>query len=125
MVTLNKCIDISVQWLIYILSAIVIYMLILKLTDHSPIFEAVIATGLGIIAGIIYKQGNRLSRIEALMETHIALTKNTFGRIWHELDEIKREVKRIPLIEERLRNMEKRLDSTDGRLARIERKLGA
>lgn len=121
MVSLAKVVDIFTRWIVYIIALIVIYMLILKLTNHSPLLETVVSGGVILLAGIMYKIGNRLSCIETLLETHIETTKNTFSRVWHEIDCIKRDTNETKV---KINNIEHRMESIDTRLARIEQKLG-
>lgn len=105
--TIARYLDLAMRWIGYGIMLLVIYMLILKLTNHSPLLETV--TGGMIIAVLI-----NIGRTENHMET----TKKTFTRIRYELDEIKKEVRKIDVLE-------KKIDFVDTRLARIEQKLGA
>lgn len=129
MVSFAKWTEITTRWIIYIISILIIYMLILKLTNHSPLFETIVAGGVGFLIVNTFKMENRFGKIE----NHMEVTKRTFGRIGHELDEIKKEVngtknevKRIEImLDERMKHVDRRMDHLEMRLDRIEQKLGA
>ncbi|GEM_PF-4650835 len=125
MVSLAKWVDMITRWAIYAISILVIYMLILKLTNHSPLFETIIAGGVGFLIVNTFKVENRFGK----MENHMETTKRTFAKIGQEFDKMNARIDsvndRLHHIENKVDRMDERMNGMDGRLARIERKLGA
>ncbi len=128
MVKVEKYVMLTLRWLVYLITILVIYMLILKLTNHRPLLETVV-TG-GVIAMIIelYKIQYRLGKIDTQVKNHTEMTRLTFNKVWQEFDRTNRKIElmdeKIPLVEIRLSKVEMKLDHIDERLARIEGKLG-
>ena len=118
MVKLQKTFDILLKLLFYVITSAVIYMLVLKLTNHSPLLETVIAGAVIAIVVKLFDIHHTLGRNEEQLKMHMEITKHTFTRVWNEFSEIKKEVKKIDHIEHKI-------DSLDHRLERIEKKLGA
>jgi len=125
MVSLAKWVDIGTRWVMYGMLLLVIYMLILKLTNHSPLLEIVIA---GLVIQLLMKNSkidNQLGRIENYMET----SKRTFTKIGQEFEKVNTRIDsvndRLHAIENKVDRMDERMNGMDSRLARIEHKLGA
>lgn len=74
--------------LIWVLSIIVIYWIILKLTNHSPTIEQIIAGFGGIISTFMFHHHYKLGRLDEFKKQ----TEKEFERTHNKLDKIDSEI---------------------------------
>lgn len=77
---MNDLISKILNWFILIMSAIVIYMLILKITGHSPTMDQIQITMLSLLGAgmfkLFYNQGRIIARLDSLSRQFYALAKD-------------------------------------------------
>ncbi len=90
-----KLINALIRVVLVILFIIGIYMLLIKITGHSPTLDQITLTLLAIIGGTIIKLMADFYRFEGKVEAHMETTKNTFMKIGNKLDSLESSVNKL------------------------------
>lgn len=82
---MKKTINNIITTVLIFLGIIAIYMLLLKLTNHSPTLEQINIAITGLMAGIVYKMKFHLGKITEFMEN----TKESIREIKEDIENLR------------------------------------
>lgn len=90
-----KTINNIIRIMLIILLIIVIFMLLAKITGHSPTIDQITLTLIAAIGGAIVKLMTDFYRFEGKISAHTEITKNTFIKIGNKLDSLEDSIKKL------------------------------
>lgn len=77
-------VEIVTKSVIWILGIVLIYMLVLKILGHSPIYETIFGVALGVIVAQLFNMSYKVGKLEG----DIASVKNTFHYVKEDINKI-------------------------------------
>ena len=93
--TINQNISVNKNWFdrtmtiyIWILGVLLIYWILLKLTNHSPTVDQMILVGVGILGGLLFKQQYDIGKLDGKFEGLKESCNKEFTRINVRLDKL-------------------------------------
>ncbi|MEK6857621.1 MAG: hypothetical protein AABX39_03460 [Nanoarchaeota archaeon] len=119
--TINQNISVNKNWFdrtmtiyIWILGVLLIYWILLKLTNHSPTIEQLTLVGVGILGGLLFKQQYDIGKLDGKFESFKDNCNKEFARIDNRFDKF----------EYRFEKVESRLSKIEESLSVIKLKMG-
>ena len=104
--TINKNITVNKNWFdktmtiyVWILGVILIYWILLKLTNHSPTIDQLTLVGVGILGGLLFKQQYDIGKLDGKFESFKDSCNKEFARMDNRIEKVE---SRLTKIEESL-----------------------
>lgn len=117
---MNKIINIILSTIGFFVGMIIIFMILLKLTNHSPTIEQIILTITSLIAVMVYRMKFQLGKFTEFMEN----TKDSITNLKDEIKEIKQEFKQLNnKIDNKFEKLEDKFNNIDKQLMLIEQRI--
>ena len=99
---MNKIINIILSTIGFFVGMIIIFMILLKLTNHSPTIEQIILTITSLIAVMFYRMKFQLGKFTEFMDN----TKESINELKSDIKEIRQDNKELKNL---IHNIDKRL----------------
>jgi len=99
---MNKIINIILSTIGFFVGMIIIFMILLKLTNHSPTIEQIILTITSLIAVMVYRMKFQLGKFTEFMDN----TKESINELKSDIKEIRQDNKELKNL---IHNIDKRL----------------
>ncbi len=90
-----KALQMILRLILFTIFVLILYMIILKLTGHSPTLDVITITILTLIVGGLTKLMADFYGFKGKAESHMEVTKNTFIKMGSKLDKLDNDVNEL------------------------------